>query len=371
MSKQPRDVPYLTRHPGSPNWYIAWYDPATGRVRRRSTGSECDREAQAQLGRFILARAEVEKDEPKPEPVRRRIALRAEECRVEDVIEWYLTDRAPALEGDGSKTAAYNAQALLKHLTGVRVADLTPAALKAYEDNRNADSLKARKKPISRATIRRDLSVLGAAVARAVKEGRLAGAPKIGLPSAPPGRKRHLSEIEVGSLLAECHDQHIKLFVALAVNTGARRGAILDLTWPQIDFVNGVIDLNPPGRAQTAKRRPVVPMSDSLGEMLREAQAAAKSPYVIAYHGMPILAVKTGLGNAAKRAGLSGVTAHVLRHTAGTLLAKAGVPLWIIGQLLGHSIVKTTELYAQFSPDFGREAVAILGKLTAKSGKRV
>ena len=52
------------------------------------------------------------------------------------------------------------------------------------------------------------------------------------------------------------------------------------------------------------------------------------------------------------------------RHTAGTLLAKAGVPLWTIAGLLGHSMTKTTELYAHFSPEFGRDAVKILGRVT-------
>ncbi len=114
------------------------------------------------------------------------------------------------------------------------------------------------------------------------------------------------------------------------------------------------------------KRRPKVPMSPTLAESLRRAHEVSESTYVVSYRGQPILAVKTGLVAAAKRAGVAGVTAHVLRHTAGTLLAKAGVPLWIIGQLLGQSQTATTERYVHFTPGFGKEAVAILGIATAR-----
>ncbi len=94
-----------------------------------------------------------------------------------------------------------------------------------------------------------------------------------------PGPAFPLSGLD--RLLAECHDSHLRLFVLLALNTGARRGAILDLTWPQVDLVNGLINLNPAGRVQTAKRRAMVPISDTLREALVEAQATARSPYVV------------------------------------------------------------------------------------------
>lgn len=269
------------------------------------------------------------------------------------MVGWYLTDRAPALAGDGAKTAAYCAKALLVHLTGKRISELTPAVLAAYERERGK----------ARATIRRELSVLAAAIVDATEAGALVGAPPVKLPAAPPGRTRNLTEDEIRRLLDEC-EGHLRLFVLLALNTGARRAAILDLTWPQIDFMTGVIDLNPPGRVQTAKRRPKVPMSETLLETLRRTKATATSEYVVSWRGQPIAAVKTALGKAAARAGVPDVSSHVLRHTAGTLMAKAGIPLWQIGEILGQSQVATTALYAHFSPDFGREAVAVLGRAT-------
>jgi integrase len=71
-----------------------------------------------------------------------------------------------------------------------------------------------------------------------------------------------------------------------------------------------------------------------------------------------------GFRNACKRAGINGVTPHTLRHTAGTLMALAGIDLFLIAKVLGHSVQKTTELYAHFQPKYLRGAVDVLGKAT-------
>jgi integrase len=63
-----------------------------------------------------------------------------------------------------------------------------------------------------------------------------------------------------------------------------------------------------------------------------------------------------------QRAGIKGVTPHTLRHTAGTLMALAGVDLFLIAKVLGHSVQKTTELYAHFQPSYLRGAVDALAK---------
>lgn len=43
---------------------------------------------------------------------------------------------------------------------------------------------------------------------------------------------------------------------------------------------------------------------------------------------------------------------RTLRHTRGTWLAQAGVPIWDIAGWLGQSLASTTELYAHHHPDF-------------------
>jgi len=58
-----------------------------------------------------------------------------------------------------------------------------------------------------------------------------------------------------------------------------------------------------------------------------------------------------------------GVAVHILRHTFASQLAMAGVSLDIIRDLLGHSSVVITEIYAHLSPDHHRNALDRLPKL--------
>ena len=50
---------------------------------------------------------------------------------------------------------------------------------------------------------------------------------------------------------------------------------------------------------------------------------------------------------AAGRAGLAGVSAHRLRHTAATQMLHAQAPLAEVGQVLRHRSAATTAIYAK------------------------
>lgn len=55
------------------------------------------------------------------------------------------------------------------------------------------------------------------------------------------------------------------------------------------------------------------------------------------------------------------VTLHVLRHTAGSLMAQSGVSLFDLGKILGHGSPGVTARYAHFAPEAGRTAIDRLG----------
>jgi integrase len=66
-------------------------------------------------------------------------------------------------------------------------------------------------------------------------------------------------------------------------------------------------------------------------------------------------------------AGLRKVRFHDLRHSFGTRLAAAGVPLRTLQEWMGHREYRTTERYADYAPG-GREAALINGAFAPQEG---
>jgi integrase len=64
--------------------------------------------------------------------------------------------------------------------------------------------------------------------------------------------------------------------------------------------------------------------------------------------------------NCWEKAGIIDFTFHDLRHTFATRLAQAGVDLYAISKLLGHSDIGTTQRYAHHCPESLRHSVEIL-----------
>jgi integrase len=169
-----------------------------------------------------------------------------------------------------------------------------------------------------------------------------------------------LSKDEVEQLLRHVDTPHVRLFIILAITTGARMGALLDLRWEQVDFKHRRVDFNVPGREQTNKRRAVVPLNDRAFEALEEAVRGALTDYVIEWNGERVKSIKKAIRMAAKRSGVP-CSPHVFRHTAGVWTAQADVPMQKISQFLGHTSTRVTErAYARYSPSFMKDAAAAL-----------
>jgi integrase len=177
----------------------------------------------------------------------------------------------------------------------------------------------------------------------------------------PKGRP--LSVEEIGKLYAECAD-HMRLFMILMLGTGARNEAICKLTWEQIDFDAGLIYLNPPGRKQTSKRRPVVRMTPFVREQLSKFND--REGRVLSFRGKSFNTAHQGIEKAKGRAKLQGkVTPYSFRHTVARWLRKEGVSPWEVGAQLGHKMpgYNITEMYASASPDYLENSAAAIEKL--------
>lgn len=267
--------------------------------------------------------------------------------RVDDLWKLYLADRRKDRRDVTRQENAWKRlEPVFGHLLGTNI---------TKDDCRDYASLR-RRQGAALGTVKIELEYLRACLN--LRYGR--GNNHVWTPPASAPRDRYLTREEVDTLLEHVSTPHVKLFIILAITTGARMGAILDLTWQQVDFKHRRIDFNLPGREQTNKRRPVVPLNERAYAALEEAARGALTDYVIEWDGEPVKSIKKAIRMAAKRSGIP-CSPHVFRHTAGVWMAQADVPMQKIAQFLGHTSTRVTErTYARYSPSFMRDAAAAL-----------
>jgi site-specific recombinase XerD len=71
-----------------------------------------------------------------------------------------------------------------------------------------------------------------------------------------------------------------------------------------------------------------------------------------------------------KAAGITGARIHDLRHSFASLLVSGGVSLPMIGAMLGHTQVQTTQRYAHLYDEPLRAAADHVGKAIDRAGKK-
>jgi integrase len=204
---------------------------------------------------------------------------------------------------------------------------------------------------LSAATIRYELGMLSVALRWATARGHIPKAPAIWRPDPPERRVRHLTRAEFERWFKEVRATHARLYVELGLATMARPTAILELTWDRVDFERGTVDLNPSGRRQTRKRRPVVPLNQDALTALSEAYAGRQSQFVIERGAQQVKSIKKAFQAASARSGIH-VTPYTLRHTGAVWAAESGqVSMDELAQFMGHDDATTTSKhYARYSP---------------------
>ncbi len=327
----------LVRIPTSPNWYVQWFED--GHSRRVTTRTRSDVEAKAFLAAFTLAAL----DTP------------AADLTVGAVLDWYWDSHGQGvMRPDGIELSI---RYLKPFLEKTLCSALTIEKQEHYVAHRKALGAGSE-------SIRRDLSTLSAATRRAVKYKKLDRAPPVLslTPNAP--RERWLTRGEVARLLRQMRKpvrgkihRHVILFSRLALYTGARTGAILDLTWDRVDFANGLIDFRKPGRRVTKKRRGVKPMTKKLRRMLLHAYRRSSSAHVISWAGERIDRVAKSVNAAADAAGIDGFSPHIFRHTFASWAVQRRVSIYLVGKALDQTVASTTERYAKLAPDDVLEAM--------------
>ncbi|MDH3582386.1 MAG: hypothetical protein OEM91_17405 [Hyphomicrobiales bacterium] len=136
-------------------------------------------------------------------------------------------------------------------------------------------------------------------------------------------------------------DIDVQIFVRMGLTYGVRRGAMMGLSFgPQVNFLTGAIDFNEPGSRQTRKKRPVVPMTKSIrGDLEMVFKAKGRGQKVLARNTAALFAAHMD------RVGYGWVTPHVLKHTAITLMLRAGVRDSEVAKMTGTDLRTIHSVY--------------------------
>jgi len=211
-------------------------------------------------------------------------------------------------------------------------------------------------------TIRTEMNLLRRVVNWAVKERLLSAdnKPHIIVPTSGPPREAWLTREQFGTVLEAAKAPHVKLFIVLALTTAARREALLQLQWKNVDLEKREIDLRNHDDDKRRKGRAIVPINDRLYAALEEAQEHAQTDYVVEWAGRPLSKLRHPLERIKVDTGIH-VTAHMFRHSAAVWMAQDNIPIQKIAEFLGHSDISVTyKHYARYFPDHLRDAAEVL-----------
>lgn len=240
-----------------------------------------------------------------------------------------VTSRATAIR--------YFAKRLRKPMDDVRVEDANEALLELVA------------KGLSISTVESYRRIVSSAWTVARRMGYVTGAPwtreRLDLPTAPRRHHRTCSDQEMSAILEAAPD-NLRLPILLMREAGLRRGEVATLLWGDITADRRSLTI----RAEVAKshRSRKVPTNECLRKALAEEPPALPTARVCA---ISMDRINRLVRSVCDELGLTDVTPHTFRHTFGHAMAEAGVNVYVLRDLMGHSSVTTTEVYMGSATD--------------------
>jgi integrase len=227
---------------------------------------------------------------------------------------------------------------------------------------------KSQPKPLSPRTIRYTVEVLSYALNYAVRAELIPRnvSKKVTLPRVQKPDRNVLSFEQARHFLSvvdadpTAYDR--AALYHLAITLGMRQGELLGLEWSDIDFSQRTLTIKDDLKTDAAHR--TLPLSENLIRVLRQRQHYQMEQQLAAtrwhrsdliftsqngkaiYHNTLLNQFRRLL----KKAELPVMTFHELRHTAATLMARAGIPVGEVQRILGHKNIQTTlETYTHYA----------------------
>ena len=246
---------------------------------------------------------------------------------------------------------------LLPYWSEIAIGRIHRSMAADYRRRRHAE------KTITDTTVNRDLEALRHILFWAVDEGFLAANPFTRLRMVPERRKpRSVISIEEEAKILTAAAPHLREIVATSLDTGMRRGELLNQRWEHVDFNRKLLFVTRSKTAGGEGRE--IPLTERVHSLL----FARRQPegLIFTFHNKPVRIVKTAWKAAIRRAGIRYYRFHDIRHTFNTRLMEAGVMQEIRKALMGHSSGEdVNSIYTHVELPVKREAIRQLEMWTA------
>lgn len=270
----------------------------------------------------------------------------AKRATITTLLQRYVEERTPLKSLQSQRRDMACMQRFVDRFGAVNIQGLQPRDVVVYKTDR-------RREGAAPATINKELGLLRHAYNVAIKEWQWTDRNPVAcvsLERVRPHRERWLTRDEEARLL-EAAAPWLRPVIVFAVNTGMRRGELMALSWPHVDFERSTATV---ATSKTDRPRTVPLNASSLAVLLEREPSRVRSTLVFVADKD---AVSKAFVAAVRHAGIPHIRFHDLRHTFATRLVQAGVDLYVVQRLLGHASPTMTQRYAHHSPDSLRPGV--------------
>lgn len=282
-----------------------------------------------------------------------------------DLLEWFEEQRLYYYDNDNmnySKTI-HNLIRHLKifHPRKLMLSDVKPAFIRKFLEYLRSDGANKFGGRLCDETIYTYFTVFSILMNKAVRLELIISNPfhKLSQAEKPQRRtkkKEYLTLSEVKRMAeAECDDWRVKYAFMFCCFTGLRYIDVSRLKWKHIVEVGeGKYQIE---LIQQKTKEPVyIPLSANALKWLPERGYDGRENYIYKFRDRSI--IYDYLKKWGDAAGIDKhLTFHMSRHTCATLLLYYGTDLYTVSKILGHTSIKTTQIYAKIADEMKRTAV--------------
>ena len=181
-------------------------------------------------------------------------------------------------------------------------------------------------------------------------------------------RQRFLSKAEYERLVSTLNEKertskrsyYVLNAIRFAIYIGFRKENVLTLKWENTHLKERYIYLPDSKTGENA-----IPLNDKAIELLSSLKRKANNPYVFPGRvpGRPLTQVDCTWRQIRKKANISDMVFHDLRHTFASYCLQGGLDLYTTSKLLGHKNIQTTTRYAHFELEHLKKATNQMAKI--------